>query len=137
MAFINEPIPEEDRARLNMKEIAGNLPPVLHPRDWTVDRRRSAYLIFIPILGIPDDLDERRFIFGWNGKNISVRLRWSFISGNIKAGKKHEITWHEHPNAPLPFGNFTDLPPDALLAFREALMVYSNEIAPTEVKFSF
>ncbi len=137
MAFVNEPISEEDRARLNMKEITGNLPPELYPYQWAIYRERKAYLMYIPILGIPEDRDESNFIFSWNDKKIPVRLRSSFISGNTKAGKIHVITWHEHPHTSIPFCKKIDLPSEIISIFREALTVYSNRIAPTEVRFTF
>jgi hypothetical protein len=139
MAFVNEPISEEDRAHLDMKEIAGILPHELYPDEWTIDRGRNSFLIPIAFLGIPDDSYQQKFVFSWNGKLAHIRLNMSFKKSNFeKDKKKEEITWNEDPKALLVFyKKYGESGMDALNDLRDALIAYSNRIRLTEVKFNF
>lgn len=91
MTFVNEPITEADKARIdfsNIKHPTTRNP--IFPNKWTVDRERDIALIY---LGGGGEFGERPeiFVMYWQGQVVDVLLFGSCI-GDFPTNDL-EVTW--------------------------------------------
>lgn len=86
MAFINEPIPESDRAKYNACHIRKSWGGELVASRWTIDRERDAFLVFLGGTG-----DERQgdrpylYALAWQGA-VTYFSAWVEAHGNWHDG---------------------------------------------------
>ena len=75
MAYVNEKISEEDKARINFENLKDESSWRPRPSGWTVDREAGNFLINT-FWGDADDRNGKRYFFCWNGNVLRVDADW-------------------------------------------------------------
>lgn len=93
MAFMNERIPEEEKAKFTFP--VSTRPDGARPTlsKWTIDRERHAFLVITHIVGggYSGTDPEEHFVLSWNGQLIRFSGQYK-ISGS--RGEGYALTWH-------------------------------------------
>jgi len=134
MAFVNEFVPQEDKARIDWNSIPRpiyRLRPI-HPYRWTIDRERDVFLMKTE-QGREEASNQYEFLFWWKGVPTRIRLEKSWPG-------KNTLRWHR-------LGFFVPEPlraiePEIIEVLKEALTVYGFDGDPktpiaVEVQFDF
>ena len=130
MAFVNEIIPEEEKAKFTF--------PVSTQRDgskptlymWTIDRKRNAFLVHTKSDGgsYEGTPEEMHYVLSWHGSLINFIGTYA-IGGNLDEG--YVISWHLRELVLPPELKMLD--EDAFALIREAMDVMGLRFNRTRI----